>query len=289
MRDDEVEWSEDHSHQVWFITGAARGLGRELVREALIRGDFVLAADRRIGGLAEAFADYAHALVALDLDLDDPQEVRDAVNTAVRCFGHIDLLVCNAASGLIGAVEEAGDLEVRRLFDDNVFGQLSLMREVLPVLRDRRRGHVILLSSATPDQPEGQGLTMAAAGALMGLADALRQELRPLGIRVTAVKADLSGHLSGDLAGDRAEPSVARQILNDYAPQTRQARQGLVVDHDALACRAQALVATVSMTGVPGLIVLGEQAYERAIRHLSQLHNELSLWRDVAPCSTRAA
>lgn len=270
------------SQRVWFIAGASHGLGRELVRAALERGDFVVATGRRPETFATGFEDYAHALVALAMDSDDAHEVRVAVDTAIRCFGHIDILVNNACASLIGAVEEASDLEVRRLFETNLFGVLNVMREVLPHMRERRRGHVVTLASSYPEQAAGFGLTHAVRGAVIGLSEALTQELKPLGIQVTTVDP-------GMLGGPEAR-IIARQVIADYDTRLGPARLWQEeLDEMVMAGRAQAVLRAMDLPEAPGHLVLGARAYERALRRLTALQAELSAWRNLSLYQSEAA
>ncbi|MEV0736739.1 SDR family NAD(P)-dependent oxidoreductase [Streptomyces sp. NPDC050549] len=79
--------------------------------------------------------------------MTDPQSIQTAVDAGVERFGRIGTLVNNAGSGLLAAVEESGDAAVREVFETNVLGPLAVQRAFLPVLRRRRSGHVINISS----------------------------------------------------------------------------------------------------------------------------------------------
>jgi NADP-dependent 3-hydroxy acid dehydrogenase YdfG len=118
--------------QTWFITGASRGLGLEVARLALARGDAVVAAARNPRHVEQAFDGTPERLLAVELDVTSQAHAVEAVARATERFKRIDVLVNNAGRGLIGAVEEASDEEVRAVFDINVFGLLSVTRAVLP-------------------------------------------------------------------------------------------------------------------------------------------------------------
>jgi NAD(P)-dependent dehydrogenase (short-subunit alcohol dehydrogenase family) len=174
--------------KVWFITGAARGLGAEMVKAALAAGDDVVAAVRDPGRAAETLP--AHPRLALvRLDVRSEAEAQAAVQAAIARFGRIDVLVNNAGYGLLGAVEEASAEEVERLFATNVFGLLTVTRAVLPEMRRRRSGHILNLSSvggyaAYP----GWGVYGATKFAVEGLTEALAAELAPSGIFATVLE-----------------------------------------------------------------------------------------------------
>ena len=132
---------------VWFITGTSNGFGRELVREALRRGDSVIATSRSPQKVAEAFAEHKDRLLAVAMDLGSCDQITKAVDAGISRFGKVDVLVNNAGYGFIGAVEEATDDEIKRVHETNVFGLLRVLRAVLPHFRERKSGHVVNLSS----------------------------------------------------------------------------------------------------------------------------------------------
>jgi NAD(P)-dependent dehydrogenase (short-subunit alcohol dehydrogenase family) len=175
--------------RVWLITGCSSGLGRELGRAALERGDRVVLTARERARVADLAAAHPDRALALGLDVTDPGEVARAVAEAERRFGRVDVLVNNAGYGYLAAIEEGEDAEVRALFETNFFGTLAMTKAVLPGMRARRGGHVVNVSSmaglvANP----GTGYYSASKFAVEGLSEALSREVAPFGIRVTAVE-----------------------------------------------------------------------------------------------------
>ncbi|RSS36769.1 SDR family NAD(P)-dependent oxidoreductase, partial [Streptomyces sp. WAC07061] len=120
---------------VWFVTGASRGLGAEITREALRRGHGVIATARNASALLEAFPEKPEGLLAVDADVTEPDQLEAAVAAGLAEFGRIDVVVNNAGYGLVGAIEETSDRAARDLFDVNVFGVLNTLRATLPTLR----------------------------------------------------------------------------------------------------------------------------------------------------------
>jgi NAD(P)-dependent dehydrogenase (short-subunit alcohol dehydrogenase family) len=168
--------------RVWFVTGSNRGLGLDIVRAALARGDRVVATARTPQGLREAVGD-TPGFVALPVDVTSPAAVNDAVAEATDRFGRIDVLVNNAGRGLLGGVEEITDREARAVFDVNVFGLLTVTRAVLPVMRAQRSGTIINISSSGGFVARaGWGVYSATKFAVEGISEALGHELAPLGI-----------------------------------------------------------------------------------------------------------
>jgi NAD(P)-dependent dehydrogenase (short-subunit alcohol dehydrogenase family) len=172
---------------VWFITGASRGFGIEITRQALGRGNQVAATARNLEAITQAIPDAGDALLALPLDVTSADQAAAAVSATIARFGRIDALVNNAGRGLLGAVEEVSDAEARAVFDVDVFGLLTVTHAVLPVMREQGAGTIINISSSGGFiGRSGWGVYCAAKFAVEGLSESIRHELAPLGIRVTA-------------------------------------------------------------------------------------------------------
>ncbi len=174
---------------VWFITGCSTGFGNALARQVLARGwqAVITARDKsRVTELAQKGGDRA---LALDLDVTDATQVTAAVRAADARFGHIDVLVNNAGYGYQATVEEGDDAEIRRQFDANVFGLFAMTRAVLPCMRERKRGHIINVTSVAGLVGfPGSGYYAASKHAVEGWSDSLAAETKPLGIHVTCVE-----------------------------------------------------------------------------------------------------
>ncbi|HSI59836.1 MAG TPA: oxidoreductase [Ideonella sp.] len=177
-----------NSPKVWFITGASRGFGMEIARDALARGDRVVATARRPEAIEAAIGRHDQ-LLSVALDVNDEAQVASATEAAIARFGRIDVLLNNAGYGLLGAVEESSGVEVERLFATNVFGLLSVTRSVLPHMRRQRSGHVINISSigGYASYP-GWGVYCATKFAVEALTESLAYELAPLGVHATVVE-----------------------------------------------------------------------------------------------------
>jgi NAD(P)-dependent dehydrogenase (short-subunit alcohol dehydrogenase family) len=200
--------------KVWFITGAARGIGLSLARQALARGDAVAATSRTLAGLRQALGDDGACLRALEVDLGSEASVQAAIERTVAAFGRIDRVVNNAGYGQQGTVEALADAELRRNFEVNVFAPLHVLRHALPHLRRQRSGHIFNVASIVGFQGgyAGWGSYVASKFALAGLTETLAAEVAELGIKATVVYPGpvRTGFLSRDSL------AVAQRSIADY-------------------------------------------------------------------------
>lgn len=201
-------------NKVWFITGAARGIGLSLARQAMAKGDSVAATSRTLESLRQAFGDDSAQFLALEVDLVSEASVKAAIDKTIASFGRIDRVVNNAGYGQQGAVEALSDAELRRNFDVNVFAPLHVLRHSLPHLRRQRSGHIFNVASIVGFQGgyAGWGSYVASKFALAGLTETLAAELAELGIKATVVYPGpvRTGFLSKDSL------VVAERSIDDY-------------------------------------------------------------------------
>jgi NAD(P)-dependent dehydrogenase (short-subunit alcohol dehydrogenase family) len=273
--------SSNNGPLVWFVTGTSQGFGQEIVRVALSRGDYVIATSRNPKKVAEMFESTSDRLLAISLDLRDDQQIKGAVAAAAKRFGRIDVIVNNAGHGLLGAIEEAQDVEIASVFETNVFGLLRVTRAALPFLREQRSGHVVNLSSigGLVGLP-GWGIYNATKFAVEGISEALAAELAPLGIGVTVVEPGpfRTYFLGGSLA------TVAGTIpdYDQTAGSTRiyrDSNNGVQAGDPRRA--AEAIVNAVVTKTAPLHLLLGKVAYDRATKKLEALRDDFETWRDI--------
>lgn len=177
------------ANNVWFITGASKGLGLVLARQLLERGHRVAATSRTVSELTKQLGETSKQFLPLSMDITSEPSVADAVRATVAHFGALDVVVNNAGYGQFGTAEEVTDAEARRNFDVNVFGVLNVLRAALPQLREQRSGHVFNIASigGFVGGFSGWGVYCATKFALAGLTESLRADLDPLGVGVTLV------------------------------------------------------------------------------------------------------
>lgn len=268
--------------KIWIITGAARGFGFEITRAVLASGDSVVATVRsQPEKLAERYGNPSGLHVAL-LNIADETQVRQVAEEAVARFGRIDVLVNNAGSGLLGAVEEATDAEVRRNYDINVFGLLNVTRAVLPHLRRQRSGHIINFSSVGGlVASAGWGLYCSTKFAVEGLTEALAIELAPLGIWATAVEP---GYFRTDFL-DGSSLTRAAQVIPDYAATAGRMREvaGQISHRQPGDPRklAAAIVRLATSPQPPVHLPLGQDTLARYREKAAAFDQEIARWHDA--------
>ncbi|MGI5125400.1 SDR family oxidoreductase [Pseudonocardia sp. CA-107938] len=197
---------------VWFVTGTSSGFGLEIARQALGRGDAVVATARRPQLALDALGGEHERLLVAPLDVRSEEESRAAVDAAVARFGRIDVLVNNAGRGLFGAVEQTTPADAGALFDTNVLGVLAVTRAALPVMRAQRSGRIVLMSSMGGfASGAGFGVYAASKAAVEAMGEALAEELAPFGIAVTIVQPGVFGT---GFAVSSSE--MASDVIDDY-------------------------------------------------------------------------
>jgi NAD(P)-dependent dehydrogenase (short-subunit alcohol dehydrogenase family) len=254
--------------RVWFITGSSTGFGRKLAEAVLAKGDRVVATARKQEAIADLERQHPSRARAVRLDVTDVAQVKAAVQAAIGAFGRIDVLVNNAGYGLLGAVEEVSDAQIRQQFETNLFGLLNVTRAVLPLLREQKSGHILNITSVG-----GQvsfpivGMYHGTKYAIEGISESLAKEVAAFGIKVTIVEP---GAFKTDFATRslaRAERIAAYQPLYEALLKAFQDNP-----YGDPARAAQAMIQVVEDDQPPLRLALGADALQ-TIR--AKLHSEL--------------
>ena len=205
------------SNNVWFITGAGRGMGVDIARSALAAGHSVVATGRDAERVRAAIG--AHEdLLTVALDITDQSAADAAAQAAVDRFGRIDVLVNNAGNFYAGYFENISDEQLRAQMETNFFGPLNVTRSVLPVMRRQRSGQVITVTSAAGLM--GQEFCAAYAAskfALEGWMESLRFDLEPFGISTMAVEP---GFFRTELLVEGSSTIWPELAIDDYDDRT---------------------------------------------------------------------
>ncbi|MEA4895779.1 MAG: SDR family oxidoreductase [Oscillospiraceae bacterium] len=162
------------------ITGGSSGIGKSTARLFSSKGCSVYELSRT--GKSE------NGITHITADITKPEDIRAALKVVFDKEQRLDLLVNNAGMGISGAVEFTTTEQARRIFDVNFFGTFQCCKEALPYLRQTSGSRIINLSSvAAPLSIPFQAFYSATKAAINSLTLALSNELRPFGIKVSAV------------------------------------------------------------------------------------------------------
>ncbi|MFX1676517.1 oxidoreductase [Paraburkholderia sp. A2WS-5] len=166
------------------VTGVSSGIGRATAQKFARRGC-------RVFGTVRSFAKAVPVagVELVEMDVRDDASVKAGIQSVIERTGRIDVLVNNAGTSLIGAVEETSTAEALSLFDTNFLSILRTTHEVLPHMRAQRGGRIVNVSSVLGFLPAPyMGLYSASKHAVEGLTETLDHEVRQFGIRVTLVE-----------------------------------------------------------------------------------------------------
>src|ERR1700733_247569 len=263
--------------KTWFITGASRGFGRIWAEAALKRGDNVTATARKLADVADLNEQFGDAVLTLALDVTNPEQVQQAVPQAYAPFGRLDVLVNNAGTSLFAATEEASDEQIRDIFDANYLGMIRVLRAALPLLRQQGSGHILGVSS-------GLGITAmpligiysATKWAVEALHEALAQEVRPFGLRVTLVEP-------GAYATDFGKSSKIADALGPYVDFRNQFLTRLAnMESGDPEAPAEAVLKLVDTENPPLRLGLGNTILPRARAAYAERLATWEAWEEVS-------
>lgn len=267
--------------KTWLITGCSSGFGRALAEKVLARGDRLVATARDPDQLREFKEHHPDACWILPLDLSDNTSLAPSLQNILQLIPRIDVLVNNAGYGLLGSLENCSDEQIRRNFEVNFFGSLSLIRAILPLMRQQKYGHIINMSAAAAiGNYAGFSVYGATKFALEGLSEGLAAELKPLGIKVTLVQP-----------GPFRTAFIARSL--DRAPDCFPEYQATVGKFGSFlekmdgqqpgdpAKAADAILKVVDSENPPLRLVLGKYATDKVERTCKARLRELETWKEI--------
>jgi NAD(P)-dependent dehydrogenase (short-subunit alcohol dehydrogenase family) len=272
----------DSFNKTWFVTGSSTGLGRALVEVLLEKGFCISATARKLDTLNDLKKKYGDQLLCPALDVTKPEQVRRAVADTLAHFGRIDVCVNNAGYGLIGAVEEVTDAEIRRQFETNFFGALDVTRAVLPHFRKQRSGHFVNISSIGGFRAiAGAAIYNATKFALEALSEALTKEVAPLGIRVVLVEP---GPFRTDFGGRSIDDTPNR--IPDYAATAGKMREYYQAAHGKQVGdprkAAEAMIEAVASKEEFLRLPLGQATLTGMREKIDQVQRDMALWEQTA-------
>jgi NAD(P)-dependent dehydrogenase (short-subunit alcohol dehydrogenase family) len=203
--------------KVIFVTGAGRGAGTIIARQALASGNPVVATGRRPDDVEKTLGGPQDNLLVTKLDVTSVDDAQAAGQAAVDRFGRVDVLINNAGNFFAGYFEEIPPAHMRQQIETNLFGPMNVTRAILPIMRRQRAGHVITISSiAGLVGTEFNSAYAASKFGVEGWMEALRYEVAPYNIRTTIVEP---GFFRTELLED-ASTTWPKSSIADYAERT---------------------------------------------------------------------
>jgi NAD(P)-dependent dehydrogenase (short-subunit alcohol dehydrogenase family) len=266
--------------QVFLVTGASRGLGREIALAVLDAGGQLVAGARNPHDLDDLAPIYGDRIRVVALDVTDPQAARSAVQTALDVFGRIDVVVNNAGYANLASVEDVTLADFRAQVDTNLFGVVNVTKAALPVLREQGYGHIVQISSVGGRlATAGLSAYQAAKWAVGGFSSVLAREVAPLGIKVTVLEP---GGMRTDWAGSSM---TVPAISAPYQPTVG----AMAAMHDGAATQAgdpakvaQVVLQVAAMDQPPLRLLLGTDAFTYAVAAGREQLEQDQLWRELS-------
>lgn len=267
--------------QTWFITGASSGFGAAFARHAIVKGYNVAVTARRLNKLQDIAALAPDRVLARQMDVTDPAQIADSVGATEDRFGGIDVLINNAGYGIVGAVEETPEAELRAMMETNFFGAVSVAQAALPMMRQRRSGAIVMMSSLGGQLSfAGFGPYSASKFAMEGLTEALAQEIAPFGLKAMIVEP---GAFRTEFADTALRHMPKIDAYGDIVGGTREFAQGMHGTQAGDPTKAAAAIeAALASETMPLRLALGDDAVDAVRAHSEDLLAELAKWEKTS-------
>ena len=265
----------------WFITGASSGFGLAFTQYALARGYNVVATARNLAKLEKIEAPSSSQMLIHKLDVTAAGDAERAVASALKRFGRVDVLINNAGYGIVGALEETSDSELRAQMETNFFGAINVTKAVLPTMRTQRAGAIVNISSLGGQLSFGGFSAYSASKfALEGMSEALAAELAAFGIKVMIVEP---GAFRTGFASDAMRHMPMMDAYRDVIGGTRDFAHGMNGTQEGDPAKAALAIDTALRSNrTPLRLQLGTDAVSSIRAHAEQLLKDLGDWEPVA-------
>lgn len=270
------------SKQVWFITGAGRGLGLYIAQAALTAGHAVVATGRNPEKVTQALGT-ADNLLVVKLDITSPVDAEAAVQATMDRFGRLDVLVNNAANFYAGFFEELSPEQMNQQLATSLLGPMNVTRAVLPILRRQTAGQVITISSTAGLVGFEFGAAYAASKfGLEGWMQSLQAEVAPFGIETLVVNP---GFFRTELLTEEST-NFANQPISDYN-ERREAQMQFWKGYNGQqsgdpAKLAQALLTVSGQSPLPHRFIAGADAVATAEQVAATLLQQTAAYRELS-------
>jgi len=275
------------TRKTWFITGAASGFGRAFAEHAIARGHNLVATGRNPVKLVELASKAPERVLTLELDVDHSEQAKPAIDAAVARFGRIDVLINNAGYGIVGAVEETPEIELRAIMETNFFGAMAVTLAALPQLRTQKFGAIVNISSLGGQlSGAGFGAYSASKFALEGASEALALEMAPFGVKILIVEP---GAFRTEFAGGALRHMPSIDAYQEIVGPTRTFAKGMDKTQEGDPRKAaEAIETALDADKTPLRLQLGLDAVSLVRGHAETLLADLVEWESLA-ADTRLA
>lgn len=269
------------NQKVWFITGASKGMGLEAAKAVLKNGDKVAATSRNINELINQIGVQNTSFLPLEVDITNHSEVKKAIQTVINAFGKIDVVLNNAGYYLVGSIEEISDEEFKKTIDVNLFGTVNVIRNVMPFLRQQKSGHILnIASNMGYIGYANTGSYNAAKFAVIGLSEALAQETKQFGIKVTVIAPGMfRTNFMSDSTLITAKNKIEAYKVEEHINILKSFDGKQPGDPQKL---AKVLIVITQLPSPPLHLILGSDSYNSIVENRKNETQEIELWKHLS-------
>lgn len=202
------------------VTGAARGIGRQISEDLIARGFHVVIGDLDLAQTTQTATELGDAATAVRLDVTDGALIRSTIDRIESDLGPIELWVNNAGIMPTGAFADQRSTVLRATIDINYAAVADATRAILPLMLERGEGTIVNIASATGIKPlAGLAVYSGTKAAIIAFSDVLRRELRGSGVQVSVIAPNLvttalgAGITPPALTGSVNAVTVSRAVM----------------------------------------------------------------------------
>src|SRR5258707_14637974 len=265
-----------NNSKVWYVTGASQGLGLTLIKKLLDHSYRVAATSRDAHTLSQAVGLIdKDRFLPLAVDLNNQDCIDESIQQTLATFGRIDVVVNNAGYGMAGTIEDIAEQDIRNIFNVNVLATIDVVKSVLPVMRSQRSGYIINIGSVAGFVgAPGWSVYSATKAAVAAFSEVIALDVKEFGVKVTVVEPSVfrTGFLTKNslsLTTSKIEGYEAVKNTQDRYLSANGQQPG---DPDRA---AEIFMELAESTEPPMHLFLGNDAYNRALKKLTDMYGEL--------------
>jgi short-subunit dehydrogenase len=272
-----------NTSKVWYVTGASQGLGLILVKKLLENGYRVAATSRDAHTLSQAVGLVdKDRFLPLAVDLNNLDCIDESIQQTLATFGRIDVVVNNAGYGMAGTVEEIAEQDIRNVFNVNIFAIIDVVKSVLPVMRRQKSGYIINIGSVAGFVgAPGWSVYSATKAAVAAFSEVIALDVKEFGIKVTVVEP--SGFRTGFLTQNSLALITTKIEGYEAVKNTQDRYLSANGQQPGDPDRAAEIFIELAESPEPPMhLFLGNDAYNRASKKLTDMSEELEQWKPVS-------